>query len=743
MAENENDLSEAETDSSDTDETDVSNPEQSDDDILATAKSRWNIAVDAETTSRALALDDLNFRAGDQWDPKVKAAREQDRRPCLTINRLPQYIRQITNDQRQNRPSIKVDPVDDKADVETAKVYQGLIRHIEYHSNADVAYDTAFEAAATKGLGYYRIITEFCDPMSFEQEIRIKRIRNSFSVYLDPTYQEPDASDADWGFVFEDISKADFKKLYPKAELANMDAWRSTGDTAEGWVSKETIRIAEYFYKVLEETEICQLSTGETVEINQLNKIGLPEGVAVVAKRKTIVPKIKWLKINGVEILERTDWPGRWIPIIPVLGDELDIDGKRVLEGVIRHAKDPQRMYNVWASAETEAIGLAPKAPFIGAAGQFEGHESKWRDANQKSYAYLEYNPVNINGVNVPPPQRQAFEPAVMAITQARQMSAEDLKATTGIYDSALGMKTNEVSGRAIQRRAQQAQTNNYHFIDNLTRALRHGGRILIDLIPHVYDTARTVRIMNEDGSVDMVKVNEVFEHKGKQVNYQLNHGKYDVTVSTGPSFATKRQEAVESMLSLTQSFPKVAEVAADLMVKNMDWPGAQEISDRLKKTLPPGLADDPESKKQPIPPEVQAQMQQQTQLIEQLTEEVKVNSELVNTKRMELESKERIEMAKLQVQLEIKAAEMGSKEALAMLHSEIAQIEGRLNHLQYNVPIGEPEQQQPEQIQQEMPQPQQQPPQQFENQSFENAAPDGAGPQPTGGFPPGNNSWE
>jgi len=708
-------------DQSDDTESNAKSDKESDKELLGVARNRWNIAVDAETEIRSVALDDMNFRAGDQWDVKVKQSREQDCRPCLTINRLPQYIRQITNDQRQNRPSIKVDPVDDKADVETAKVYQGLIRHIEYNSNADVAYDTAFEAAATKGLGYYRFITEFCDAMSFEQEIRIKRIRNSFSVYMDPHYQEPDASDSNWCFVFEDISKDDYKSQFPKSELAGMNEWTSVGDTPAGWLSKDSVRIAEYFYKEYVETEIYLLSTGETVTKEDIEKIGMPEGMAVVSKRKTVVPKIMWVKINAIEVLEKTEWPGKYIPVVPVLGDELDIDGKRILEGVIRHAKDPQRMYNYWASAETETIALAPRAPFIGVEGQFEGHEAKWRDANTKNYAYLEYKGKMIGGEMAPPPQRNVYEPAVQAITQARQLSAEDLKATTGIYDSALGMKSNETSGRAIQRRAAQAQTNNFHFIDNLTRALRHGGRILIDLIPKVYDTARAVRIMNEDGTVDMVKVNEVFEHKGKQVNYQLSHGKYDVTVSTGPSFATKRQEAVESMLSLTASYPQIAQVAGDLMVKNMDWPGAQEIADRLKKTLPPGIADDPNEKQQQIPPQIKAQMEQMGQLVDQLTAKTNEQTDIIKNKTIELESRERIEMAKIQRDIEIELARLGSQEGVELLRQEVAQIEGRMNLLRQNEPF---------QFEQEPPM-QQMPPQQPQ-QNFEEEQ------QPTGGFPPG-----
>lgn len=694
-------------------------PGKDDKKILEIARSRWDLAVEAENDLRTLALEDLRFRSGEQWDPKIKASRQQDRRPCLTINRLPQYIRSITNDQRQNRPSIKVDPVDDKADVETAKVYQGLIRHIEYNSNADVAYDTAFESAVTTGLGYYRIVTDYCDPLSFEQEIKIRRVRNRSTVYMDPSYQEPDASDSNWCFIFEDLSHDEYKAQNPGKKLPSLEEWRSIGDTSPDWMTKETVRVAEYFYKEYTEEDVCLLSTGESALLKDLEKMGLPEGVHVVDSRKSIVPQIKWIKMNGIEILDRTDWPGKWIPIVPVLGDELDIDGKRILEGVIRHAKDSMRMYNVMVSAEAEAIGLAPKAPFIGAEGQFAGHEAKWREANIKNFSYLEYKPVTLNGATLGPPQRNAFEPAVMAITQARQMAAEDLKATTGIYDAGLGMKSNETSGKAIQRRAQQSQTNNFHFIDNLTRALRHGGRIIIDLIPHIYDTARAVRIMNEDGSVEMAVVNQVFEKNGETKEHKLGHGKYDVTVSTGPSFATKRQEAVESMIALSQSNPQILQVAGDLMVKNMDWPGADEISKRLKKTLAPGLAEPEEGEQKPVPPEIQAQMQQMNQMIEQLTGQLNEKTDLIKTKTIELESKERIEMAKLQVELEIELARQGSKEALAMLHAEIGQIESRMNLLKQNTPI---------EVEPEIPQ----------QPEIETEASPEMASQPTGGFPPG-----
>lgn len=661
--------------------------EKSDDQaLLETARKRFDLAVDAESDIRTEALDDLEFRSGKQWPDEVKKARELDRRPCLTINRLPQFVRQVTNDQRQNRPSIKVSPVDESADIDTARVYQGLIRHIEYNSNADVAYDTAFEGAATKGLGYLRVITDYVDPTSFDQEIFIKRIRNSFSVYVDPHYQEPDGSDMDWGFIFEVMSADDYKNQFKSSELASMQDWSSIGDNMPGWVMKDSVRVAEYFYKTFKEVEIALLSNKQVVEKSSLPET-LPEGLTIVSTRMTILPAIQWCKINGVEVLEKTDWLGQWIPIIPVLGDELDINGRKVLEGIVRHAKDPQRMYNYWASSETETIALAPRAPFIGVEGQFEGHENEWKSANIKNHAFLQYKPKSIGGVPVGPPQRNVFEPPVQAITQARAQSSDDLKATTGIYDATLGNRSNENSGIAIQRRNSQAQVSNFHYIDNLSRALRHVGRIIVDLIPKVYDTPRIMRIIGEDGTPDMVKVNEPFQEGGQLKQYALGVGKYDVTVSTGPSYATKRQEAAQTMLDFTKALPQTAPLISDLIVRNMDWPGAQQIADRLKKGLPPGVAED-DKNAPPIPPQVQAKMQQMDQMIQTLTQHLNSATHKIETKTLELESKERIELTKIQAELEIALATLGQKDAQALLKHEIDGINQRMQLLNVTQPI-------------------------------------------------------
>lgn len=670
----------------------------SSDDILATARERLALAEEAETDIRLQALDDLNFRAGEQWPANVQQDRNRDGRPCLVINRLPQFVQQVTNDQRQNRPAIKVHPVDDLATEDTAGVIQGLIRHIEYNSNADVAYDTAFESAVTGGFGYFRIITDYSDPESFDQEILIKRIRNPFSVFFDPYSQEPDGSDANWVFIVDDMSRDDYRAQFPNSKLASSDTnWSDIGNDQPGWIkSGDSARIAEYYCKEFKEETIHLLSTGLTVRDAELHDALAKAQAAnlpahVVRSRKTRVPIIKWYKLNAIEILEQTEWPGSYIPIVPVYGSELYINGRRILESVVRNAKDSQRMYNYWASAETEAIALAPRAPYMVAEGQIEGYEEIWETSNRSNHAYLPYKPTTIAGQPAQPPIRQTFEPAVAAITNARMMAADDLKSTTGIYDAAVGAQSNEVSGIAIQRRAGQTQTSNFHFVDNLTRSLRHAGRILVDLIPRIYDTARAARIIGDDGEQKVVRINDPNnkDESGRPLLYALDVGRYDVTVDTGPSFASKRQEAAASMMDLTQKYPQIMQLAGDLLVKNMDWPGAQEIAERIKKTLPPGIADDP--KQQQIPPQAQAQMQQMSAMIKQLSSHLDEATKVIETKKLDLEHRERIELMKTQAQIEMKLAELGTKSSIALLQEEVGAISHRLKFLGMDQPINAP----------------------------------------------------
>ena len=426
--------------------------------------------------------------------------------------------------------------------------------------------------------------------------------------------------------------------------------------------------------------DIVLLSNGDVILKSQLPET-LPETIKVIQERKTMLRKIKWFKINGLEILDRTEWLGNFIPIVPVYGDVLYIDGKKQIEGIIRHAKDPQRMYNYWASAETETIALAPRAPWIGAEGQFEGHEPQWKEANRRNIAFLQYKPKTIGGALLPPPTRNQWEPATQAITQARNLAGEDIKATTGIYDATLGNHSNEISGVAIQRRNHQSQTNIFHYGDNLTKSIRHAGRILIDLIPKVYTGPRAVRTIGADNTHKVVMVNKIFQEAGKTKIFNLGLGTYDVTVNTGPSFATKRQEAVQSMLDLTRSLPQISQYVADLLVRNMDWPGATEIADRLKKLLPPGLAENEDDGQKPIPPEIQQQFQQLQNMVKQLSEALNQANHKIETKSVEIESKERIAMAQIQLEGEIELARLGQKAAIVELEAQITKVKAMQDH--------------------------------------------------------------
>ena len=655
-----------------------------------TARKRFSLAEDAWAEIRKEAKIDVEFRSGEQWPENIRAERDADKRPCLTVNRIPQFVRQVTNDQRQNRPSIKVSPIDDAADKDVAKVLQGMIKHIEKDSRADIAYDTAFEGAVIKGFSFFRITADYVDENSFEQEIKIKKIKDDFSVLIDPYFTEPDGSDMNWAFVTESYNKDDYLAQFPDTELSKMNDWGGLSDQSHNWITKDSCRVTEYYEKEFTQVRICLLSDGSTVEKSELpegielkDESSLSDGLFVVKERDTTKVKVKHSLFNGFEFWDETIWPSIYIPLIPVFGDEIWVDGKRTLEGIVRHARDSQRMYNFWVSAETEAIALAPKAPYIGVEGQFEGHERQWESANRRNHAFLQYkNKTLANGHPAPPPQRNVFEAPVGAITNARLQSSEDMKATTGIYDASLGNRSNENSGIAIQRRNHQAQTNNFHYVDNLTRSLSHGGKILIELIPKIYDTPRAVRIIGENEQGEIQRINQLVMKDGEPKDLKLSHGKYDVSVSTGPSYATKRQETVDQLLRLIQSYPKLAELGGDILVKNMDVDGSDELSDRLKRTLPPGIAETPGDEQAKIPPEVQVQLQQSQQMIEQLTEQLNAAQDKLDNKTLETESKERIALLKAETDLRIALLKEDSIDSRESFKAEINQIDQKQKFL-------------------------------------------------------------
>jgi hypothetical protein len=610
--------------------------------VLATARHRMTMAVAAYSESREDELDDLRFAAGSpdnnwQWPADVLATRGSvqgqtiNARPCLTINKLPQHVKQVTNDQRQNRPSGKVIPADDNADIEVAEIFDGIVRHIEYISDADVAYDTACENQVTYGEGYIRLLTEYCDDDTFNQDIKIGRIRNSFSVYMDPTIQDPCGADAEWCFITEDLLRDEYERQFPDAQPLSSLEQQGVGDQSlSQWINEDVVRIAEYFYTEYEKATLHLYPNNITVfadspDAKQMKMMGIkPIKTRLVDRRK-----IKWCRINGYEILEEREWAGKWIPVIRVIGNEFEVDGRVFISGIVRNAKDAQRMYNYWVSQEAEMLALAPKAPFIGYGGQFEGYENQWKTANTTNWPYLEVNPDVTDGQGsvLPLPQRAMPPMAQTGLIQAKMGASDDIKSTTGQYDSSLGATSNERSGKAILAREKQGDTGTYHYVDNLARAIRYCTRQIVDLIPKIYDTQRIARIIGIDGEAKTAKIDPMQQEPVRKIVDQMGTviekvynpgvGKYDVCVTTGPSYMTKRQEAMDAMSQILQGNPQLWAVAGDLFIKNMDWPGAQEMAKRFAKTIDPKLLSDDD--KSPALQQAEQQIQAMGQEMEQM----------------------------------------------------------------------------------------------------------------------------
>jgi hypothetical protein len=612
-------------------------------DLLSTMRDRLRIAQAGMDDTRQDELDDLKFYAGSpsnqwQWPNDVLSTRGSvqgqtiNARPCLTINKLPQHVKQVTNEQRQNRPSGKVIPVDDDADIEVAEIFEGMIRHIEYISDADVAYDTACENQVIYGEGYIRVLTDYCSEDSFDQDIKIGRIRNAFSVYMDPTIQDPCGADAEWCFVTQDMSHEEYKRSFPDAQPVSTLLSSGVGDESlSDWIEEETVRIAEYFYNEYTPDTLNEYPDGTSAfSSDPKNKLLMKQFGQPKRSRKAQRKTVMWCKTNGYEILEKTQWPGKWIPVVRVIGNEFEIEGRIWISGLVRNAKDAQRMYNYWVSQEAEMLALAPKAPFIGYSGQFEGYEDKWKTANVQNWPYLEVNADVTDGLgNLAPLPQRAQPPAPQnGILQAKMGASDDIKSSTGQYDASLGNQSNEVSGKAILAREKQSDVGTYHYVDNLARAIRHITRQCVDLIPKIYDTHRIARTIGLDGDVKMAKINPQQDEAVKTIRdpqtnaviekiYNPTVGTYDVMVTTGPSYMTKRQEGAEWMSNALQAWPQGWQIFGDLAVKSMDVAYAQEIADRIRRTIPPQIIGDSEDT-----PEV-AQLKQQNQQLTQMVQQM------------------------------------------------------------------------------------------------------------------------
>ncbi|SFF76863.1 portal protein [Methylobacterium sp. yr596] len=621
--------------------------------IVREAQQRFKACQDWEGQARQRWNDDQKFAEGDsdnqyQWDTQQVVARQQDpngARPCLTINKTRQHNLQILNDARQNKAGIEIRPTGDGATYDAAKIFEGVVRHIEYRSNAVEAYEAASRHQIYGGWGYWRILTEYVDHDSFDQDIKIQRVADPLSIYLDPDIEEFDGSDARYGFVFRDVPNERFKTEHPQwKDLVGSKALCDEGKT---WDDGEHMRVAEYYRKREVPDTLYSLNDGTTILRSEmdgeiLEQFDLEKPDRVRAERRTMRVVVEWFKIAGSRIVDRRTWPGKYIPLVRVIGEETVIDGKLDRKGHTRALKDPQRMYNFWSSAAVEHIALQGKSPYVAPVQAIEGYEQYWDNANRVNYSVLPYNGFDDEGKPIAAPQRQAPPQASTAYVSGMQAAAQELMMASGQYQAEMGAPSNERSGVAIQQRQRQGDNATYHYIDHLAQAIRFTGRILIDLIPKIYDVERVVKIMAENGEQQDVRIDPNGDKpvqkmvggqpvsdeqlKAAQADPNLrdqvetifnpNVGRYAVEADIGPAYATRRQEAFAALSDLLQRSPALASIAGDILFKAADFPMADEVAERIKRTIPPAVLGEGVS---PQEQQLQQQLQQAQQAIQQL----------------------------------------------------------------------------------------------------------------------------
>lgn len=649
------------------------------DSFMQQVRKDYERAVDFERANRDDGLDDLKFRAGEQWPDEIRRERETADRPIITVNRVAQFVRQVTGDIRLNKPAIKVRPVDDAADTDIAKLLTGLIRNIEQQSSASSVYASAAENASTCGQAAWRITTEYVADDAFEQDIRIKRINNPFAVVWDPSSEEPTREDAKYCFVVQHYDREEFEARWPNASLTDFDEDKPD-DWVATWQIEDKIVVAEYWCKKPVKKRLSRLADGSVVDVTGKTELEIAQ-IGELAYQVTVeqghtplemrfrdveTHKVEQHFVNGSERLEEPYvWPGKFIPIIPVIGEEIHIGERTVRHGLVRFLKDPQRLYNYDRAATVESIALAPKAPFKVTLAQIAGFEDLWNRANTDNLPYLPYNADPEVGGRPPERERQAELP--VALIQDAQIATDDMNAVTGIYPASLGQKSNETSGKAILARERQGDVGTYVYIDNLSIAIGYTGRQLVDLIPKIYDSERVVRVLGEDDAEELKPVNQR-QPDGTILN-DLSLGKYDTAVSSGPSFSTRRQEASEAMLQMIQSVPDLAPMLIDLLAEQFDWPGADKLHERLRKQqVATGVIEpDPEKGDQvpePAPPTPQ-DMEAQAKAEKMQAETVKIGAEAVGQQLQNMA--QQLELGIANGEIDAEAAQR-ARDALALL---------------------------------------------------------------------------
>jgi hypothetical protein len=636
--------------------------------ILKEAKERFSRALAAAEPIREHYSKNMRFISGDQWSEQAKRAR-QDKRPMLVMNRLRTFAAILCGEQRQNEIGGKVIPRGNGANKDTAEILAGKIRDIESESEADVANDKAFKDCIEGNQGWMRVSKEYVSETSFEQKLVIEPVEDSLSIVCDESAVKWDRSDMMYLFKFRDLSKYEFETRYPDADIDPFSP-NMTVDNS-GWSKGDAgVQVAEYWRKQLEKMKVCLYSNGQTAwkdaKVNPL-----PPGLAAVGERDGMRAKVEQFIINGCEVLEENAWDGSWIPFIPVIGDERWVDSKRVIFSAISHSHDAQRLVNFYATGEAEAAGLAPLPTWVGAKGQFKS-DKNWKEPN-KAVGYREYDLINVDGKPLPPPNWESFTPPTEAFLLGKQAAVDDVKATMGMSDALTGQKETDQSGKAIVALQKQGNTANFNFFDNLVRAIRHRTRILVELIPKTYDTAREERIIDKNGKEKMVKFNQVFVENGKEKAYMLAEGDYGVAITVGPSSQTQQEQDSADLTAMAEAAPELFPRFADLYAESHSGPIWERIAKRVK---PPDVAEEEAAEEgAEIPPEVLKQeVAKGKELAGALAKQLEEAVKTIESKQVEIQSKEKIEADKIAADLKIESAKLAlEREKLEIEREKLA----------------------------------------------------------------------
>lgn len=633
--------------------------------FLRDMRSKYEADIEADDDNRKDAVDDKKFAAGEQWDPLVLEHRKG--LPNLVINSVPQFTAQLVGDWRQNRNGIKVLPTEE-GDIDIAKIRGDLMRSIENKSRAHRVYDQAFESAIQCGDGAFRVSVDWARDSVFDQDICLKPIEDCLAVVWDHLSVDPTGKDAGHVFVDDSISKKEFEEKWGKEcspSLLNTEDQRDL--RANGWFDGQSVRVTEYWRMVERDRTLMMFEDGFVLALDEEDDETIAKAIQdhgqIVKTRLSPCRYAQMHLVTGHKILDGPyEYKMSRLPIIRVSGRVVNIAGRRVRYGLVRFMKDAVRLRNFWRSIAAEQLGYAPKAQWMVTEGAIEGKEEELRKAHLSRDPLMIFNDEAEFGRNVlrmEPPAPQ------MALHNEAQVNAQDMKDVTGIHDASLGIRSNETSGKAINARQREGDIASFTYFDNANESILEAGDVINQLIPQIYDSTRTIRTVGEDEELRMVRINDPMDPNA----VDLGKGQYDVTLSTGTSFQTRRVEAAEAMMNAVQVWPEIMQIAGDLVVKAQDWPGAEKLAERLKKAMPPELQEqENQDGPPPIPPQVQqamAEMQAALEEFQKENEQLKADKSVetfeAETKRLKV----LLDAGLKEEDLAQKAIEMGIKTSL------------------------------------------------------------------------------